>query len=103
MNPIQFTLLALPPETAHNLAMSALGAARFLPGQVSPIAGAERRFLGKVLKNPVSLVSEFMALLGKLPTEAGPHIAKICNLLFKKRKFRFSSRHEFLRTAIAVF
>ena len=37
--------------------MSALGAARFLPGQVSPIAGAERRFLGKVLKNPVGLAA----------------------------------------------
>ncbi len=57
MNPIQFTLLALPPETAHNLAMSALGAARFLPGQVSPIAGAEHRFLGKVLKNPIGLAA----------------------------------------------
>ena len=57
MNPIQSTLLALPPETAHNLAMGALGAARFLPGQVSPIAGAERPFLGKVLKNPIGLAA----------------------------------------------
>ena len=56
MNPIQSTLLALPPETAHNLAMGALGAAR-LPGQVSPIAGAERLFLGKVLKNPIGLAA----------------------------------------------
>ena len=37
--------------------MSALGAARFLPGQVSPIAGAEHRFLGKVLKNPIGLAA----------------------------------------------
>ena len=57
MNPIQSTLLALPPEAAHNLAMSALGAARFLPGQVSPIAGAERPFLGRVLKNPIGLAA----------------------------------------------
>ena len=57
MNLIQSTLLALPPETAHQLAISALGAARFLPGQVSPIAGAERRFLGKVLKNPIGLAA----------------------------------------------
>jgi dihydroorotate dehydrogenase len=54
---IQSALLALPPETAHQLAISALGAARFLPGQVSPIAGAERRFLGKVLKNPIGLAA----------------------------------------------
>lgn len=57
MNPIQSTLLALPPEIAHNLAMNALGAARFLPGKVSPIAGAERRFLGKVLRNPIGLAA----------------------------------------------
>ena len=57
MNPIQSTLLALPPEMSHNLAMSALGAARFLPGQVAPIAGAERPFLGKVLRNPIGLAA----------------------------------------------
>ena len=57
MNPIQSTLLALPPEAAHNLAMSALGAARLLPGRVSPIAGADRPFLGKVLKNPIGLAA----------------------------------------------
>jgi dihydroorotate dehydrogenase len=37
--------------------MSALGAARFLPGQVAPIAGAERPFLGKVLRNPIGLAA----------------------------------------------
>jgi dihydroorotate dehydrogenase len=42
---------------SHNLAMSALGAARFLPGQVAPIAGAERPFLGKVLQNPIGLAA----------------------------------------------
>ena len=57
MNLIQSTLLALPPEMSHNLAMSALGAARFLPGQVAPIAGAERPFLGKVLRNPIGLAA----------------------------------------------
>lgn len=57
MNPIQSALLALPPEAAHNLAMSALGAARLLPGQVSPIAGADRPFLGKVLRNPIGLAA----------------------------------------------
>ena len=57
MNPLQSTLLALPPETAHNVAISALGAARLLPGSVSPIAGAETPFLGKVLKNPIGLAA----------------------------------------------
>jgi dihydroorotate dehydrogenase len=57
MNLIQSTLLALPPEMSHNLAMSALGAARFLPGQVAPIAGAERPFLGKGLRNPIGLAA----------------------------------------------
>ena len=57
MNPIQPILLTLPPETAHNIAMRALGAARLLPGRVSPMAGAERPFLGKVLKNPIGLAA----------------------------------------------
>ena len=57
MNPLQPLLLALPPEVAHNAAMSALSLARFLPGVVRPLAGVQREFLGKTLLNPIGLAA----------------------------------------------
>ncbi|MEL0047984.1 MAG: quinone-dependent dihydroorotate dehydrogenase [Gammaproteobacteria bacterium] len=57
MNLIQSLLLAVPPEAAHSFAMTALGAARFLPGPVSPILGRQRPFLGKTLLNPIGLAA----------------------------------------------
>ena len=57
MNPIQSLLLALPPETAHNLAMSALSSARHLPGNATPIVGKQSTFLGKSLLNPIGLAA----------------------------------------------
>tara|TARA_Y200000002_G_scaffold277137_1_gene231319 strand:- start:94 stop:1110 length:1017 start_codon:yes stop_codon:yes gene_type:complete len=57
MNPIQSLLLALPPETAHNLAMSALSSARHLPGMATPLAGKQSTFLGNTLLNPIGLAA----------------------------------------------
>ena len=57
MNPIQSLLVALPPETAHNLAMSALSSARHLPGKVTPLAGKQSTFLGKSLRNRIGLAA----------------------------------------------
>jgi dihydroorotate dehydrogenase len=57
MNPIQTFLLGLPPELAHNFAMSGLRASRFLPGKIRPKKGASRSFLGKKLVNPVGLAA----------------------------------------------
>lgn len=57
MNPIQSLLLALPPETAHNLAMSALSSARVLPGMATPLAGKQSTFLGNTLLNPIGLAA----------------------------------------------
>jgi dihydroorotate dehydrogenase len=57
MNPIQSLLLALPPETAHNLAMSALSSARHLSGKVTPLVGKQSTFLGKSLLNPIGLAA----------------------------------------------
>ena len=57
MNPLQSLLLALPPETAHDLAIGGLGAVRYLPGRVTPIAGAQRAFLGHNLHNPIGLAA----------------------------------------------
>ena len=57
MNPLQSLLLALPPETAHNLAIAGLGAVRYLPGRVTPLAGAQRAFLGHNLHNPIGLAA----------------------------------------------
>lgn len=57
MNPIQSLLLALPPETAHSFAIASLSAAGVLPGSITPLAGAQRSFLGNVLQNPVGLAA----------------------------------------------
>ena len=57
MNPIQSFLLSLPPEIAHNLAMSGLRASRFFPGSIEPEKGASRSFLGRKLSNPVGLAA----------------------------------------------
>lgn len=57
MNPFQSLLLSLPPETAHNVAITVLRAARFLPGGVAPLQGKTRAFLGKELLNPVGLAA----------------------------------------------
>ena len=57
MNPIQSLLLALPPESAHNLAMSALSSARHLPGMATPLAGKQSTFLGNTLLNPIGLAA----------------------------------------------
>lgn len=57
MNPVQSLLLALPPETAHNLAIGGLGAAHYLPGRVTPLTGAQRPFLGHNLHNPIGLAA----------------------------------------------
>ena len=57
MNPIQSFLLALPPETAHNLAMSVLSSARYLPGKATPLVGKQSTFLGKPLLNPIGLAA----------------------------------------------
>ena len=57
MNPIQSLLLALPPETAHNLAMYALSSARVLPGMATPLAGKQSTFLGNTLLNPIGLAA----------------------------------------------
>lgn len=57
MNPIQSLLLRLPPESAHNMAMAGLGAARLLPGTVRPLPATSRSFLGKTLLNPIGLAA----------------------------------------------
>ena len=57
MNPIQSFLLALPPETAHNLAMSVLSSAQYLPGKATPLVGKQSTFLGKPLLNPIGLAA----------------------------------------------
>jgi dihydroorotate dehydrogenase len=57
MNPFQSLLLSFPPEAAHYIAMSALRAARWLPGSCCPLPGASRQFLGKTLENPIGLAA----------------------------------------------
>lgn len=57
MNPIQSLLLALPPETAHNLAMRGLALAAPIPIPAIPMAGARRSLFGKTLINPIGLAA----------------------------------------------
>ena len=57
MNPFQSLLLSMPAETAHNVSMTALRAARLLPGGVVPLKSRTQAFLGKVFLNPVGLAA----------------------------------------------
>ena len=57
MNPVQSFLLALPPETAHNLAVYVLSSARYMPGKAKPLNGKQSTFLGKPLLNPIGLAA----------------------------------------------
>lgn len=57
MNAIQWALLRLPPEKAHDIATKALGAASQIPGTIRPVSGRALVFLGKELANPIGLAA----------------------------------------------
>ncbi len=53
----QRLLLALPPETAHDLAIRGLGILGALPGAIRPIAGRATTLCGLPLANPLGLAA----------------------------------------------
>ncbi|MDG1133260.1 MAG: quinone-dependent dihydroorotate dehydrogenase [Pseudomonadales bacterium] len=53
----QNILLSLPPEVAHNVAISGLAGLGRLPGPIEPLSGRKVDFLGHELSNPIGLAA----------------------------------------------